>query len=349
MAFAQDIASIKAALDIRVLWESYGLPGKPGESCKSPWREDKTPSFSVRKDTWKDFTTGEQGDAIDFIQRVEGCSAGEAIAKAVEIAGGAATQQVDPAKYEPKKRQDPQALPIQHLLRDGAGGEHAQLCQIRNLAFIDPGLTFGPFAELEKRKMLRFGIIEGQDCWIVTDPTLYNAQARRMDGAHITVIGQGDGDEGVRRVKAKTLPGSRASWPLGLRDAKDRHHWLIIEGGPDLLAAACAIDDYAGGEFDQFGFIVFTGAGNVFPVEEFEGVDLSTKKFTIFGHHDANRAGQKAATRWMGQLVEAGATDLLSFRFVGCENCKDVNDAMTLNDPNLNSRLKHALNRGGPI
>ncbi|HWL51334.1 MAG TPA: AAA family ATPase [Chthoniobacteraceae bacterium] len=52
-------------------------------SCKSPFREERTPSFGVWHDSagvmkWKDFTTGESGDEIDFIAMANGFSSKEA-------------------------------------------------------------------------------------------------------------------------------------------------------------------------------------------------------------------------------------------------------------------------------
>ena len=39
--------SAKERLTIPELWRLLNLPGNPGRSCRSPFREDRNPSFSV--------------------------------------------------------------------------------------------------------------------------------------------------------------------------------------------------------------------------------------------------------------------------------------------------------------
>jgi DNA primase len=84
-----DIDSLKARFAIPLVWEHFGLPGRPSRQCRSPFREDKAPSFSVFNDgrRWKDFSTGEGGDAIDFVAKVKSCTNGEAIKYLQDISG----------------------------------------------------------------------------------------------------------------------------------------------------------------------------------------------------------------------------------------------------------------------
>lgn len=74
------IKEAKESLTIVDIWHMLGLPGQPSKSCKSPFRRDKKPSFSVYDDgrRWKDFSTDEGGDVIDFIAKAKGISTGEA-------------------------------------------------------------------------------------------------------------------------------------------------------------------------------------------------------------------------------------------------------------------------------
>ena len=66
---------------ISYLWQLFGLCGSPEPSCRSPFREDRHPSFSVYEGgrKWKDHATGARGDAADFlaaackVTRREGC------------------------------------------------------------------------------------------------------------------------------------------------------------------------------------------------------------------------------------------------------------------------------------
>jgi DNA primase len=44
--------------------------------CRTPWRDDRTPSFGVSLTTgyWRDFATGEKGDMFDLSMRLFGDS-----------------------------------------------------------------------------------------------------------------------------------------------------------------------------------------------------------------------------------------------------------------------------------
>ena len=75
------LARALARLTISEVWRRLGLPGKPGASCRSPFREDRHPSFSIYDGgrSYRDHGTGEGGDAADFLatackaSRAEGC------------------------------------------------------------------------------------------------------------------------------------------------------------------------------------------------------------------------------------------------------------------------------------
>ena len=69
----------KQHLRIPELWRMLGLPGEAAKSCRSPFREDTNPSFSVFDDgrKFKDHATGESGDAIDFLARARNLSLAE--------------------------------------------------------------------------------------------------------------------------------------------------------------------------------------------------------------------------------------------------------------------------------
>ena len=84
-----DIPALKERLLIPEVWQKLGLEGQPGASCRSPFREDKNPSFSISKDgrRWKDYGTGAGGDVIDFIAMARQISTGEALKVFLELAG----------------------------------------------------------------------------------------------------------------------------------------------------------------------------------------------------------------------------------------------------------------------
>lgn len=63
----------KDKVTIPQLWDLRGWPGKPGRSCRVPYRPDHAPSGSVLADgkLFHDFTTGENFDAPALLARVE--------------------------------------------------------------------------------------------------------------------------------------------------------------------------------------------------------------------------------------------------------------------------------------
>ena len=63
-----------SAITIPRCWHALGLNGEPGKTCRTPWREDRSPSFSIYDESskWKDHATGEGGNVIDFVMRATG-------------------------------------------------------------------------------------------------------------------------------------------------------------------------------------------------------------------------------------------------------------------------------------
>ena len=82
------LQAAKDRLTIPELWAMLGLPGKPGRSCRSPFREDRNPSFSIYDGghRWKDHGTGLGGDA-DFRAAACNLSKAEGARKLIELAG----------------------------------------------------------------------------------------------------------------------------------------------------------------------------------------------------------------------------------------------------------------------
>jgi CHC2 zinc finger len=68
-AIDSPLQAAKERLSIPALWPMLSLPGKPAKSCRSPFRHEHNPSFSVYENgrRFHDFVTGEDGDAADFV------------------------------------------------------------------------------------------------------------------------------------------------------------------------------------------------------------------------------------------------------------------------------------------
>ena len=98
---AKDIKSRYTVLDVWRMLMPHSAVTKDGV-YHSPFRDDSNPSFSISQQgrKWKDFSSDEGGDVLDFYQKATGCTLPEAIAA---LASGASNQQVLPPE-PPKER-----------------------------------------------------------------------------------------------------------------------------------------------------------------------------------------------------------------------------------------------------
>jgi hypothetical protein len=304
--FRQSIADAKARLNIQGLWRHFGFPGEPKPSCHSPFRDDHKPSFSVfdAGTRWKDFATGEAGDAVDFFQRASGLSQKDACRIFIEMASG----HLMPAP-RPVRRQQAGAKrkPLFPDFCKGTAADFQQLADLRSISVEGVKLA-------TERGLLWFATLKDCPAWIVTDRERVNAQARRMDGQLWPDIG----------AKAWTLPGSWASWPVGTKESLDFANIALVEGGPDLLAAFHFI--VCEGREVDCAPVAMLGAtqrihADVLPI-------FAGKRIRIFGHDDDE--GRGAVERWARQLETVGA-DVDAFSFAGLRQV-DKSDVKDLND-----------------
>jgi hypothetical protein len=87
------IAEAKERLNIFSLGAMLYPEWRAGRVCRSPFREDRSPSFSVSENgaLWNDFAAGEGGDAVDFLARAKGIGASEAAREFIRLAGGSSS------------------------------------------------------------------------------------------------------------------------------------------------------------------------------------------------------------------------------------------------------------------
>ena len=312
------IVEAKSVLRIPELWKRLSLSGSPARSCNAPWREDRTPSFSVSQDgkLWNDFATGEGGDAVAFLQKARGLDRKAACSEFLRLAaGGLETAESNFTNFLPPKR----TLYLPQL-RSGTAGELQSLGRLRGLSV--EGLSIAQDAGV-----LSFADLKGHLAWVISDSTARNFQARRLDGKTWTHIGE---------KKAWTLPGSQAAWPLGILNAASFNTILLCEGGPDLLAA--------------FHFLAATNRQDLFPVAMLgaglrihrEALEhFAAKHVRIFPHIDGNAQGYKAAARWQSQLESVNAV-VDAYSFAGLTTAagipvKDLNDCVKMDQQTLES------------
>lgn len=302
------VAKAKQMLTIHDIASRLVPDWMPGKSCRCPWREDRNPSFSVSPDgrLWNDFAGGEGGDAVAFLARLRGCSASEAAREFLAMAGVRSGEQFPPAPVRQPQAETAREKPSLPLLDEGLPEERQRLARLRNLSLeaVEIGV---------RRGILRFADSREGRAWVVTDQDRWAAQARRLDGQRWQRL--------TGQPKAWTLPGSRASWPIGFADAIRRQRIALVEGGPDALAALHHA--WASECEDLVGVVCMIGASCKIPEEclaPFAGLPVRA-----FVH--ADQAGLKAARRWAAQLHNAGAR-VSGFDFTGMRRAdgSQVND-----------------------
>jgi hypothetical protein len=220
-----DLDAAKDRLRIPELWHLLGCPGEPGRSCQAPYREDRKSSFSIYAGglRWKDFATGEGGDAIDFLGKVTGVTNGEAIRQFLERADSF-VRMIPQRTITPRERSKPDLK----CLRSGGIRELARVAATRNIHLKAAEVA-------QDMGTLRFGLVCKRPSWIVTDSSGLCAEARRLDGKPYAAIGTV-----LPERKAHTLRHSRKSWPVGILPSagyrKSFDMIALVEGGPDFLA-----------------------------------------------------------------------------------------------------------------
>jgi DNA primase len=326
-----DVEEIKSRLTIERVG-SVVFPGwTAGKSCKSPFRQDRTPSFSVFDNgrAWKDHAANEGGDVVSFYMKATGLDFTAALDRLSVMAG--VYPDAPARKPEPKKE-----LILPNDLHEGTAEELATVAKLR-------GINPEACQLAADRGLLQFGTVGGFPCWLLLDQTQKSAQARRMDGTLFPAVGS------LTERKAHTLKGSCQSWPLGLLEAVQMPFLAIVEGGPDLLAALHFTQ--AEGAAERVGVVGMLGASNSIPADALPY--FKNKRVRIFPHDD--RAGLKAATEWEKQLQTAGAeTDCFRVGGVlldGGGISKDLNDLVRMDaDAFENDRdLWDLFNRGIPL
>jgi len=154
---ADRTAEIKARLTISQIGERLFPAWSSGKSCRSPFRDDKNPSFSVFADgaAWKDHATGEAGDIFTFYQKATGLPFKDAVEKLEVLAG------IHEEKQRPQKKSH-MHLPVD--LHEGGVAELAIVAKLRGINSEACQLAAG-------RGLLKFGAVAGFPCWLLLDQT----------------------------------------------------------------------------------------------------------------------------------------------------------------------------------
>jgi hypothetical protein len=315
------IQEAKARLDITAVAAQVFPDWKPAISCGSPFREDHNPSFSVfdHGQKWKDHATGEHGDAVDFLAKALGLPLEDSISRFLEMARGGHCikfQQPTPAPAQndtDEKQRHRASWPTLELPTE----EDLQaIAALRRLPVEGPR-----WAAIDAA--LRIATVEGERCWIIRSTCGRNAQARRMDGQRLGVD-----------LKARTLAGSIASLPVGNYHDTRWPFVVLVEGGPDVLAAYAAIHRL--GLLDAVAVCGVLGASMRPPSGAL--ATLSGRRARILQHND--EAGEVAADAWARLIHKAGGTVDI---WVPSKAGMDLNDIFQLQENEMTVELSEAF------
>jgi hypothetical protein len=281
-----DIATLKLRYRIPTAWLDLGLPGEPSNNCRSPFRPDNHPSFSVFADDtrWSDFATGERGDVIDFVAKARSFDTSEAVRFVQDRIGVSRNASKD-------RRPWPQ-------LRLSTADELLALQNQR-------GFSAAALRDAQHRGFLHFGAVWGFGFWAITDRRRALIELRRISGECWPAFGR------IPTRKAHCI-GRGKNWPVGLEETEAFPIIALCEGAPDFLALLSIA--HAEGKANTVAPAAVLGGGitKLAPdaLHHFRG-----KHVRIFPHADA--VGHKPVVAWARQIADAGAAKLDAFDLTG--------------------------------
>lgn len=306
---------IKARYRIPDAWRDLNLPGEPAKSCRTPWRDDRSPSFSVHDEgkRWKDFSTEESGDVGDFVAKATGWCVKDSLEWCRERAGINSEFSFQPPLDRPRTNNKPRKELRLPSHSPGRREEWQRLARLREIdvAAVELAVKLG---------VLVFGRVCDHPCWILHEPGVI-AEARRLDGVPFPAMGS------LGERKAHTLAGSRKDWPMGLHLLDEAPSTvLLVEGGPDWLAALHFV--IKAGRSDLLPVAMMGRSNRIAPeaLRWFTGLQVR-----IFPHCDPDGGGLAAAKRW-GEQLRTVVRHVDAFTFDGLvlannRSVKDLNDA----------------------
>ena len=297
-----DVDELKAQMPMPNLMQKLGLEDHCKKSCRSPFRDDKQPSFSVYQNAglwfFKDHATGQSGDEIHLIATHYHLDPRrdfkEVIARYADLAGcSSQTFTAKPPLKRPGRRVN--------LCEFHRPSPHELSTLAKSRPYSIAGLEWA-----SERGLLKIGKLFGYEVYVVTDDTQQLAEARRVDGGEFS---------GGRKCHA--LPGSNKGWPVGISEATNYSAIAILEGIPDLIEAHTYILFEQASHRDKRDVhclpVGMLGASTVITEEALPF--FTGKHVRIFCHND--KAGREAGEKWATQIHSHSPVKIDFFSFEG--------------------------------
>ncbi len=284
--FERNRNHLREAYRIPDAWRDLGLEGEPTPSCKSPFRDESSPSFSIHDDgrKFKDHGTGESGDVFEFVKLALDAGFKDA-AQWIEARAG--TNQERPRRPH-KAATRPKGIQWPGPLVKGTEKTWHFFAGIRGLSF--PGVYAAVHAGI-----LRFVKAEGYKCFVITDETRKAGEIRRIDG--------GEFEAG----KVYPLAGPDKSWLVGaswLPETRKTTPVFLTEGSTDFLAGFNAYSRYrrTGGQNSWLPLGLLGASGKTLHPDLHEPLAGRTVRLAP----DGDKAGDKMADCWGTMLSSMG-------------------------------------------
>lgn len=284
----------REAYTIPDAWQMLRLPGEPKASCKSPFRDEASPSFTIFAEgkAWKDHGTGDGGDVIEFIRHAIGGDH-RAVRDWIQERIG-----IDYYDHGDGRTPSKPATAPEQSKRIAWPADLVEGTTATWKAFADRrGLAYAATWAMVQSGILRFcKLKDGTKCFVVTDAEGRSGEIRRLDGRPFGT------------AKAFPLPGVNKSWPVGcelLRHAPATASVLLTEGATDLLTAIHLYTQY---KRDHGGTLSWVPVGILGAGCKDLAADAAA---LIRGRHcrlvpDADKAGDRMETHWTALLRENG-------------------------------------------
>jgi hypothetical protein len=281
----------KEKYTIADIWLMLGLEGVPKKSCKSPFRDERSPSFSIYADgrRWIDHSTGEGGDVIEFIRHAINGNhhdVREWLAGKIPQNSGFVAR---PSSSSLKAPQPPKVIIWPAAMGRGLVPSWEAFSERTGIA-----KEIGEI--LIQKEVLEFCQVDDHACYLVKDSENRAAEIRRLDGELF-----------YGTSKPFPLTGVDKAWLPGtalLRDAPPETAVLITEGATDLLTAMSLYFRYrkAGGN-NSWRPIALLGATCKQLDPAAQGL-LRGRRIRLVP--DGDTAGRKMASHWEPLLRRIG-------------------------------------------
>lgn len=341
---------VRGGISLATLLERDGVAirraGAGRFSCLCPFHDERSPSFIAGgkyADRGHCFGCGWDGDIFAYHQQRRGIGFMQTLIELADMAGVMVPPELRDPSQRPSVAQPlprraerlgseeitrPSLPPLRALRRE----ECEQIAAVRGLDSVAVryaahaarriGFSMWPLYESGADHEW---LPRSQGCWpswVATDETRFVAEFRRLDNERYPRIEKDP-------IKAWSTAGK--NWPLGAASIGQRCAVLLVEGGPDMLAAYHFLMRWR--MLDRVAVVCMLGASA--RIREDALPHFRGKRVRIMCDADDLKAdgrapGIEAAWRWQNQLQEAGAA-VETFSLYGLtrpdgQPVKDVND-----------------------